>query len=245
MTSGFVELHGDRHSGDDGALVGGLGQMEGLVVMFIGHQKGRTTKENVERNFGGARPSGHRKAWRLMRHAEKFGIPVVTLIDTPGAAAGPDSEEQGQAWAIAENILLMSQLQTPIVSAIIGEGNSGGALAIGVADRILMLENSYFSVVSPEGCATILWRDEKLAPKAAEAMRLTSADMLAFQIVDRLVPEAGEGAHVSGPETAECLKEMLVAQLEELRARPISDLLEARRSKYRRMGVVLELEEVR
>jgi acetyl-CoA carboxylase carboxyl transferase subunit alpha len=240
ISSGFLELHGDRAFGDDHALVGGLGQVDDQSVMLLGHQKGRSTKENIQRNFGSPRPEGFRKAMRLMRHAEKFGLPVITFIDTPGASPDPESEARGQAWAIAESISLMCQLRVPIVSLVTGEGNSGGALAIGVADRIFMLENAYFSVVSPEGCASILWRDAKHAPRAAEAMRISAADVLELGVIDRIIPEPGEGAHTDGAETARRLKAALAEALAELRLRSVDYLLSTRHEKYRRIGVVLE-----
>src|SRR6266704_5381976 len=191
----FLELHGDRLFGDDAAMVGGLASLHNTTVMVIGHQKGRDTKENMLRRFGMARPEGYRKALRLMRHAEKFGIPVITLIDIPGADPSLVAEERGQAFAIAENLLAMSQLRVPLVSAIIGEGGSGGALALGVADRVLMLENAIHSVASPEAAASILWKDAGNAAEAAEAMKITAADLLGFGIVDAVVPEPPGGAH--------------------------------------------------
>ncbi|MBA3414029.1 MAG: acetyl-CoA carboxylase carboxyltransferase subunit alpha, partial [Chloroflexia bacterium] len=184
LTSDFVELHGDRTFGDDRALIGGLARFGERTVMVLGHQKGRDTKENLARNFGMARPEGYRKANRLLRQAGKFGMPVVTLIDTPGAEPGIGSEERGQATAIAESILTMSDLKVPIVAVVISEGGSGGALAIGVADRVLMLEHAIYSVISPEGAAAILWKDASKAPEAAATMRITAADLLRFEIID-------------------------------------------------------------
>src|SRR5437868_2416573 len=191
----FVELHGDRLFGDDAAIVGGLAALQGRTVMLIGHQKGRDTKENVLRRFGMARPEGYRKALRLMRHAEKFGVPIVTLIDIPGADPSLAAEERGQAFAIAENLQAMSQLRVPIVSAIVGEGGSGGALAVGLADRLLMLENAIYSVASPEAAASILWKDGARRAEAAEAMKITAPDLLRFEIIDAIVPEPPGGAH--------------------------------------------------
>lgn len=189
LTTNWVELHGDRAFGDDRALIGGLATLDGRSVMVLGHQKGADTKENISRNFGMARPEGYRKAERLMRHAEKFGFPIVTFIDTPGAEPGIGSEERGQATAIAESLLTMADLGAPTVAVIIGEGGSGGALAIGVADRILMLENAIYAVASPEACAAILWKDAGRAAEAAETMRITAADLADFGIVDEVIPE--------------------------------------------------------
>lgn len=190
LATDWVELHGDRAFGDDQALVGGLAKFGPHSVMVLGHQKGNDTKENLARNFGMARPEGYRKAERLMRQAEKFGFPLVTFIDTPGAEPGIGSEERGQATAIAESLLAMADLATPSVAVVIGEGGSGGALAIGVADRILMLENAVYAVASPEACAAILWKDAGRAPEAAETMRVTAADLAGFGIVDEVIPEA-------------------------------------------------------
>jgi acetyl-CoA carboxylase carboxyl transferase subunit alpha len=189
LTTDWVELHGDRAFGDDRALIGGLATFAGQSVMVLGHQKGNDTKENIARNFGMARPEGYRKAERLMRHAEKFGFPVITFIDTPGAEPGIGSEERGQATAIAESLLAMADLGVPSVAVVIGEGGSGGALAIGVADRILMLENAIYAVASPEACAAILWKDAGRAPEAAETMRITASDLARFGIVDEVIPE--------------------------------------------------------
>ncbi len=189
LTTNWVELHGDRAFGDDRALIGGLATIDGRTVMVLGHQKGNDTKENISRNFGMARPEGYRKAERLMRHAEKFGFPIVTFIDTPGAEPGIGSEERGQATAIAESLLTMADLGAPTVAVVIGEGGSGGALAIGVADRILMLENAIYAVASPEACAAILWKDAGRAAEAAETMRITASDLAAFGIVDEVIPE--------------------------------------------------------
>ncbi len=185
----FVELHGDRSFGDDLALIGGIADFDGIAVMVLGHQKGGNTKENIARNFGMARPEGYRKAERLMRHAEKFRMPVVSLIDTPGAEPGIGSEERGQGTAIAESLLTMADLAVPTVALVIGEGGSGGALAIGVSDRILMMENAIYAVASPEACAAILWKDAGKAPEAAETMRITAADLLGLGLIDEIVPE--------------------------------------------------------
>lgn len=240
----FVELRGDRLHGDDQAIVGGLAHLGDETVMVIGHQKGRTTKENMVRHFGMPKPEGYRKALRLMKHAERFGLPVISLIDTPGADPGIQSEERGQAVAIATNLIEMSRLRTPMISAIVGEGGSGGALAIGVTDRILMMENGVYSVVSPEGCASILWKDSSQAPKAAEAMRITAHDLLEFEIVDEVLPEPAGGAHLDPTAAAAQLQSALIRHLKELRARYGSGrqldsdrLLEERWQRFRRIGV--------
>jgi acetyl-CoA carboxylase carboxyl transferase subunit alpha len=237
MFSEFVELHGDRLFGDDAAIVGGLATLQARTVMLIGHQKGRDTRDNLLRRFGMARPEGYRKALRLMRHAEKFGMPVVTLIDIPGADPSLVAEERGQAFAIAENLLAMSRLRVPIVSAIIGEGGSGGALALGVADRVLMLENAIYSVASPEAAASILWKDGARGAAAAEAMRITAADLLGFGVVDAIVPEPAGGAHTDHAAAAQKLQEALVAQLSELDGLPLDELVEQRSRRYRAIGV--------
>ncbi|MCS7001637.1 MAG: acetyl-CoA carboxylase carboxyltransferase subunit alpha [Dehalococcoidia bacterium] len=235
----FIELRGDRLFRDDRALVGGLARFDGRTVVVIGHQKGRTAVENAERNFGMPQPEGYRKALRLMKLAEKFHAPVVSFIDTPGASPDKDAEERGQARAIADNLIAMSGLHTPIVGVVIGEGGSGGALAIGVVDRLLMLEHAYFSVVSPEGCASILWRDPKFAPQAAEAMRITADELKALGLVDEIVPEPAGGAHTDPRAAALALAEPLRRALAELRATPPAALVDARYHRYRAMGVVL------
>jgi len=238
--SDFIELRGDRQFRDDRSLVGGLARFEGRTVMIVGMQKGRSIKENLERNFGMPHPEGYRKAARLMKHAEKFGFPVLTFIDTPGASPDIQAEERGQAVAIAENLMVMAQLQVPIIATIIGEGNSGGALAVGVSDRILMLENSYFSVVSPEGCASILWRDSSLAPQAAEAMRITATDLLRLGIIDGLIPEPAGGAHEDPRSAADALRAALHEELAELSCLDTKELLARRHAKYRAIGWVLD-----
>ena len=235
--SEFVELHGDRQFGDDAAIVGGLATLQTRTVMLIGHQKGRDTRENLLRRFGMARPEGYRKALRLMRQAEKFGMPVVTLIDIPGADPSLVAEERGQAFAIAENLLAMSRLRVPIVSAIIGEGGSGGALALGVADRVLMLENAIYSVASPEAAASILWKDGGRGAEAAEAMRITAQDLLRFGIVDAIVPEPAGGAHTDHAVAAQHLRHTLVEQLAALDEVPLDALVEHRARRYRDIGV--------
>jgi len=234
--SDFVELHGDRLFGDDAAIVGGLATLAGRTVMVIGHQKGRDTKENVLRRFGMARPEGYRKALRLMRHAEKFNIPVITLIDIPGADPLLVAEERGQAFAIAENLLAMSQLRVPFVSVIVGEGGSGGALALGLADRVRMLENAIYSVASPEAAASILWKDGARGAEAAEAMKITASDLLGFGIIDGIIPEPPGGAHTDHAAAAAALQAALVEQLAQLTDQPIGELLERRARRYRSIG---------
>ncbi|MSR36574.1 MAG: acetyl-CoA carboxylase carboxyltransferase subunit alpha [Gemmatimonadetes bacterium] len=232
----WVELHGDRSYRDDEALVAGWARLDGESVMLIGHQKGRDMKENLRRNFGMPHPEGYRKALRLMRQAEKFGRPVVTLIDTPGAYPGIGAEERGQAEAIAMNLREMARLKTPTVSVIIGEGGSGGALALGVTDRILMLEHSVYSVISPEGCAAILWRSADHREEAAEALRLTSTNLVELGIADEVIPEPPGGAHQDWNAAAAALKEALMRQLAELKRIPLDELVERRQSKYEMMG---------
>jgi acetyl-CoA carboxylase carboxyl transferase subunit alpha len=241
-----LELHGDRTFGDDAALIGALARFDGQTVMVLGHQKGSDTRENLKRNFGMPRPEGYRKAIRLMRHAEKFGLPVVCLIDTPGAEPGLQSEERGQATAIAESLQAMVQLRVPTVAAVIGEGGSGGALAIGVADQILMLENAVYAVASPEACAAILWKDAGKAPQAAAMMRITAPELAAFGIIDGVVPEPPEGAHADASETIATLGAAVARVLrtlrEHVRIDGIDALLERRFEKYRRIGLWHEAE---
>lgn len=232
----FVELHGDRRFGDDPAMVGGLATFAERTVVVIGHQKGSDTRENVRRNFGMSRPEGYRKALRLMRHAEKFGLPLLCFVDTPGAAPTKESEERGQANAIAECILAMTGLRVPIIATVIGEGGSGGALAISVADRILMLENTMYSVASPEAVASILWRDAAKAPEAARALRITARDLYELGIIDEIVPEPPGGAHADQPVAVATLAARLRANLEELLRLDISELLRRRYAKYRAIG---------
>ncbi len=234
----FIELHGDRAAGDDPALVGGLAQFRGRSVMVIGHQKGENTKENIARNFGMPKPTGYRKALRLMRHAEKFRFPVITFVDTPGADPGLASEEGGQAFAIADNIYAMATLGTPIVAVVIGEGGSGGALAIGVADRVLMLENAVYSVASPEAAAAILWKDAARAPEAAAAMRVTAPDLHGFGLVDGIIPEPVP-AHEDPATTIAAVGDAIARQLDDLDALSgdcPAKLLDARYAKYRAIG---------
>jgi len=233
----FVELHGDRRYGDDSAMVGGLARFDGRTVMVIGHQKGRDARENVKRNWGMPKPEGYRKALRLFQHAEKFGFPLICFIDTPGADPGVESEERGQGNAIAENILKMAGLKTPIVAIVIGEGGSGGALAIGVADRLIMLEHSIYSVASPEGTAAILWRDSAKAPDAARAMKITAQDLLALGVIDAIVPEPEGGAHEDPDAAATLLADGLDAALAEAAEGDVDTRRAARRSRFRQMGV--------
>ena len=240
LTRDFIELHGDRTFGDDRALIGGIGRLGDRSVMILGHQKGRDTKENLERNFGMSRPEGYRKAVRLLRQAEKFGMPVVTLIDTPGAEPNIGSEERGQATAIAESILTMSDLRVPIVAVVISEGGSGGALAIGVADRVLMLEHAIYSVISPEGAAAILWKDAAKAPDAAATMRITARDLLGFEIIDEIVAEpipAHEAPKAAIRATGDTISRAL-EELDGLLGEPngMDELLQARHDKFRRIG---------
>ena len=232
----FSELHGDRGYGDDPALVAGFGRFHGQPALVVGHQKGRDTKQRLARNFGQAKPEGYRKALRLMRLAAKFGRPIFTFIDTPGAYPGIDAEERGQAEAIATNLREMSRLPVPIIVTITGEGGSGGALAIAVGDRVNMLENSIYSVISPEGCASILWRDAAKAETAAEALHITAQDLYEIGIVDAIVPEPEGGAHLDHEATALSLDSILVQALKEASSRPVPDLLRLRYEKFRRMG---------
>ncbi len=236
----FVELHGDRHFGDDRAIVSGFAKLDQYKVMVIGHQKGRTYKERAACYFGCAHPEGYRKAMAKMRLAAKFSLPVIALIDTPGAYPGVGAEERGQAWVIAENMYEMSRLPTPIICVVIGEGGSGGALGIGVGDRVAMLQHAYYSVISPEGCAGILWKSGEYAEQAARALRFTATDLLQFGIIDAVIPEPLGGAHRDHHQMAARLKFYLVRTLRELLATPLDKLLNDRYEKFRRMGVFLE-----
>ena len=236
----FTELHGDRAFGDDPAIVGGPALLEGRSVMVIGHQKGTDTESNIARNFGSPHPEGFRKAQRLMRLADKIGIPVVTFLDTAGAFPGPAAEERGQAEAIAASIKLMTGLQVPIVVVVLGEGGSGGALAIGVGDRVLALENSVYSVISPEGASSILWRSRDEARTAAAAMRMTAADQVALGVVDAIIPEPGEGAHSDHAATARAVHAAVLAALRELAGQDTAELLATRYARVRGMGAYLE-----
>ncbi|MCX7826318.1 MAG: acetyl-CoA carboxylase carboxyltransferase subunit alpha [Verrucomicrobiae bacterium] len=236
MGSDFVELHGDRLYSDDRAIVGGFVTIDEFRLVVIGHQKGRDTKENILRNFGCAHPEGYRKALRLMQLAEKFGLPVLTLIDTPGAYPGIGAEERHIAEAIAVNLREMAALRTPILAAVLGEGGSGGALGIGVPHHVLIMENAYYSVISPEGCAAILWKDRSATSKAAEALKLTAKDLLEFGLVDEIIPEPLGGAHRDPAAAAAALKASLLKNLRELTALPLDQLLEQRYARFRRMG---------
>jgi acetyl-CoA carboxylase carboxyl transferase subunit alpha len=239
----FVELHGDRAIGDDQAIVTGLAHLGDEKVMFIGHQKGRNLADRKACNFGCAHPEGYRKAILKMRMAAKFGLPIVALIDTPGAAPGIEAEERGQALAIAEAIMAMSRIPTPIVCVVIGEGGSGGALGIGVGDRVAMLEHAYYSVISPEGCATILWKGAEHAPRAAEALKFTGRDLLRFGIIDEVIPEPPGGAHRDHRGAAAALKAFLIRSIRELAEIPADELLERRYDKFRKIGVFEEATE--
>jgi len=241
MMTDFVEMHGDRAFADDPAIVSGMAKLDGMPLTVIGHQKGRTTKEKIFRNFGMPNPEGYRKALRLMRFAERFRKPLLTFIDTPGAYPGIGAEERGQGESIARNLSVMSQLKTPILSVVIGEGGSGGALALGVADRILMLEHSTYSVISPEGCAAILWNDGSKASEAAELLKITAQDLFQMKVVDEVVEEPIGGAHRDPRRAAELLKEAVVRNLAEIRNVPFDDLLKQRYEKLRRIGMFDEI----
>jgi acetyl-CoA carboxylase carboxyl transferase subunit alpha len=235
----FIELHGDRAFREDAAIVGGWARLEGETVMIIGHQRGRDTKDNLKRNFAMPHPEGYRKALRLMKLAEKFQVPVLTFIDTPGAWPGLGAEERGQSEAIARNIFEMSQLAVPIIATVIGEGGSGGALALGVADRVLMLENAVYSVISVEGCAAILWKDNKSVDakeRAARALRITAPDLMELKVIDEIVPEPEGGAHTNHEAAAATLKTTLLRLLDDLRGLRPEKLVRRRREKFLRMG---------
>jgi acetyl-CoA carboxylase carboxyl transferase subunit alpha len=238
--SNFIELKGDRLFADDQAVVGGLATLEKYKVVVVGHQKGKTTRENLQRNFGMPNPEGYRKAQRLMKLAAKFNLPVVTLLDTPGAYPGIGAEERGQAWAIAECLALMSDLPVPIVSVGIGEGGSGGALAFSLADRLYLLENAYYSVITPEGCAVILWKDKNQAPQAAEALKLTASDLLELRLIDGIIPEPPGGAHRFPEPVYEKTKEVLLASLAELCRLDKEVLVSQRQARWRKVGVFIE-----
>ena len=240
LVEDFVELHGDRAFRDDESIVGGVGRFRGRAVMILGHQKGRGTKENMKRNFGMTRPEGYRKALRLMRTAARLGLPILTFIDTPGAYPGIDAEERGQAEAIAKNLEVMARLPVPIIATVIGEGGSGGALALGVADRILMLEYSVYSVISPEGCASILWKDQKKVETAAREMKMTASDLADLGIADVVVQEPAGGAHRDPEAAADAVGEAVWRELSTVAALPADKRLEARYQKFRRMGSFLE-----
>ena len=241
LTEDFTELHGDRYFSDDRAIVAGLAKWEGKErVAIVGHQKGRDTKENLLRSFGSAHPEGYRKALRVMKLAERFSLPVLSFIDTPGAYPGIGAEERGQAEAIAVNLMEMAELATPVIVVVIGEGGSGGALGIGVGDRIYVMENAYYSVISPEGCAAILWKENSKAPEAAQALKLTAKDLLELGLIDGIVPEPLGGAHRDFTQTAENLRKIISGAIQELKGLSHKELLEKRYEKFRRMGVFRE-----
>ena len=232
----FYELHGDRHIGDDHAMPGGFARIGGQRVVIVGHQKGRNTKENLKRNFGSAHPEGYRKAMRLMKLAEKFGLPIITMIDTPGAFPGIGAEERNIAEAIAFNLREMMLLRVPVIAVVLGEGGSGGALGIGVADRVIMMENAYYSVISPEGCAAILWKHRKHAPEAAEAMKLVAPDLKQLGLIDDVIAEPLGGAHHDPQAAASAFGDCVLRHLAELSVLPVTDLLNRRYDKFRNFG---------
>ena len=236
-----IEIHGDRHFSDDPAVVCIIGKIEKIRAVFIGQQKGRNTKENIFRNFGMMRPEGYRKALRAMKLAEKFNLPVITLIDTPGAYPGLGAEERGQGEAIAKNIYEMSKLKVPIISIVIGEGASGGALGIGVCDKMLMFENTWYSVISPEGCASILWRDASKAPEAAESMKVSAQDLVEMGICDRIINEPLGGAHRNPEQAAQLLKKTILAEIDNFKDLDGNSFLESRIERYNQMGAYSEL----
>ena len=236
----FFELHGDRHGGYGPSIVGGVARFDGMSVMIVGHQKGRESKEKIRRNFGMSQPAGYRKALRLMRMAEKFNMPVITFIDTPGAYPGVDAEEKGQAEAIATNMFSIIQLKVPIICVVIGEGGSGGALAIGIGDHITMLEHSVYSVISPEGCASILWGDKGKTSQAANALCMTANDLLKFKVIDEIIREPLGGAHRNHKQAAIRMKKSLRKNLERLTQIPLSELIQLREKKFREMGDFVE-----
>ena len=240
LAQDFMEMHGDRRAGDDTAIIAGLGFYQGRTVAFIGHQKGRTTKQRLDRNFGQPNPEGYRKALRVMKLAEKFGHPVVTLIDTPGAYPGIRAEEHGQAEAIAYNLKEISKLRVPVVNVVIGEGGSGGALAVGVGDVILMLEHSFYSVISPEGCAAILWKDQEATSLAAMSLKMTAQDLLEMGIIDKIIPEPPGGAHVDFEQTFKNVDKELNQTLKRLEKMSVEARLKARYEKFRKIGVFAE-----
>lgn len=240
LTKDFIEIHGDRRAGDDPAIVAGFGFYRGQTAAFIGHQKGRTTRQRIERNFGQPNPEGYRKALRVMKLAEKFNFPIITLIDTPGAYPGIQAEERGQAEAIACNLKELSRLKVPIINVVIGEGGSGGALAIGVGDAILMLEYSFYSVISPEGCAAILWKDQKAVIQAAENLKFLAKDLLDFEIIDKIIPEPPGGAHIDYEQTFKNVDKQLNLTLKKLEQKSSEERLEERYKKFRKIGVFVE-----
>lgn len=237
LMSDFLELHGDRYFSDDKALICGFAKLDSHKVIVMGHQKGRDTKENLKRNFGCAHPEGYRKALRVMQLADKFDLPVIIFIDTPGAYPGIGAEERGQAQAIAMNLREMVRVATPIIATVIGEGGSGGALGVGVADKVFVMENAYYSVISPEGCAAILWKNSSKATEAAEVLKLTAEDLLSMGFIDGIIPEPLGGAHHDSEKTAENLKEFLLGSLEELSVLDKDELLRRRYTKFREMAL--------
>ena len=238
LSPNFIELHGDRYYGDDSAIVCGLGSIDDTKVVFLGQQKGKNTKENIYRNFGMMRPEGYRKALRVMKLAEKFNLPIISLIDTPGAYPGIGAEERGQGEAIARNLFEMSSLKTPIIAVVIGEGASGGALGVGICDKMFMLENTWYSVISPEGCASILWRDAAKAPEAADAMKVTPEDLVEMGICDEIIKEPIGGAHREFDKTASLLKSSILAEIKKLQSVDPDDFLDQRISRYEKMGKI-------
>jgi acetyl-CoA carboxylase carboxyl transferase subunit alpha len=240
LTEDFMEIHGDRRLADDPAIVAGLGFYRGRSVAFIGHQKGRTTRQRIARNFGQPNPEGYRKALRVMQIAEKFGLPIVTLIDTPGAYPGIQAEEHGQAEAIAYNLREISKLEVPVVNIVIGEGGSGGALAVGVGDAILMLENSFYSVISPEGCAAILWKDQEAVPQAAKNLKFLAKDLLELGIIEKIIPEPPGGAHIDLETTYQNVDKQLNSTLKRLEKLDVNERKERRYQKFRRIGIFTE-----
>ncbi len=242
ILDGFVELHGDRNFGDDKSIVAGFAKMDKKKVMVIGHMKGKNTKENIMRNFGLPKPEGYRKALRLMKLAEKFNIPIITFIDTQGAYPGMEGEERGQSEAIATNLFEMSSLKVPIIAVVIGEGGSGGALALGVADKVMMLSNSIYSVISPEGCASILWKDAGMASKAAESLKITASDLFKYGLIDEIIQEPLGGAHRNYEKTTESVKKAILTKLKSLNKLSVKKLLEKRYEKLTKMGndVIIE-----
>lgn len=241
LMTDFIELHGDRRFSDDKAMVSGFAKLDEHKILVIGHQKGRDTNENLMRNFGSANPEGYRKAMRLMRLAEKFNTPIVTFIDTPGAYPGIGAEERGQAEAIAYNLREMTSVRVPIIVIVIGEGGSGGALGIGVGDKICVMKNAYYSVISPEGCAAILWKDRAKSNEAARALKLTAADLLELKIIDKIVPEPLGGAHCDPEAAAKNIKAIILESLNELSAIDTDQMIQARYDKFRNMGKVEEV----
>lgn len=240
LVEDFIEIHGDRRFADDPAIIAGLGFYKGKTTAFIGHQKGRTTRERIERNFGQPNPEGYRKALRVIKLAEKFGFPIVTLIDTPGAYPGIGAEERGQAEAIAYNLKEISTLKVPVVNVIIGEGGSGGALAIGVGDMLMMLEYSFYSVISPEGCAAILWKEQSAVAKAAENLKIRAQDLLEIGIIDKIIPEPAGGAHIDLEQTFKNVDKHISQALKKLEQKPVEEMIEERYQKFRKMGVFTE-----